>query len=130
MNAVVDTTFGTLHEWGYSQSMREKIRTALSYLLLTNRSPNLGDLNLDLLMSLNSKHQTTSGLPHLYATSRALAHLNIIPWPLASGSEKVPLLERVDTDGIAPEWVAWCLIRRDTREGRMRSPQFLSYHRV
>jgi hypothetical protein len=26
MNAVVDTTFGKLNEWRYSQSMREKIR--------------------------------------------------------------------------------------------------------
>ena len=59
-------------------------------------------------MSLNSKRQTRYGLPHLYAISRALAHLNIVPRSLPSGRENVPLLEKVDTDGIAAEWVAWC----------------------
>jgi integrase len=108
MKAAVDTTFGTLHEWGYNHSMREKIRTALSYLFLTNRSPNLGDLNVEFLEMLNSKRQTTYGLPHLYAISRALAHLKIIRRPIPSGRAKVPLLERVDTDGIAAEWVDWC----------------------
>src|SRR5213593_4183060 len=36
-------------------------------------------------MSLNSKRQTTYGLPHLYAISRALARLNIVPRSLPSG---------------------------------------------
>lgn len=108
MKVAVHTALGVLHEWGYNESMRGKIRTALSYLLLTNRSPNLGDLNLEFLEELNSKRQTTYGLTQLYAISRALAHLNIIPRPLPSGSTKVPLLERVDTDRIAVEWVHWC----------------------
>ena len=108
MKAAVDTAFGVLDEWGYKQSMREKIRTALSYLLLTNRSPKLGDLSVDFLGELNLKRQTTYGLTQLYAISRALAHLNFISRPLSSGSTKVPLLERVDTDGIPGEWVDWC----------------------
>jgi integrase len=108
MKAAVDATFGVLHEWGYNQSMREKMRTALSYLLLTNRSPNLDDLSLDFLASVDSKGQGTYGLPQLYAISRALTHLKIIPRPLPRGAAKTPWIERLDTDGIAAEWVDWC----------------------
>jgi Phage integrase, N-terminal SAM-like domain len=94
------TAIRLFYDFLMETGVREKIRTALSYLLLTNRSPHLDDLNLDFLLLLNAKRQSTYGLPHLYAISRALAHLKIIPRPLPSGRAKVPLLERVDTDGM------------------------------
>jgi hypothetical protein len=57
---------------------------------------------------IDSKGQSTYGLPQLYAISRALTHLKIIPRPLPRGAAKTPWIERLDTDGIAAEWVDWC----------------------
>jgi hypothetical protein len=121
MKAAVDTTFGTLHEWGYNNSMREKIRTALSYLFLTNRSPSLNDLSLDFLASVDSKGRSTYGLPQLYAISRALTHLKIIPQPLPRGAVKPPGSRDWTRTELPPS--GWTGVSPGTsRAGRHRGP--------
>jgi integrase len=107
MTNALDRVLRVLLEWGYKPSIRGKIHTALAYSLLTNRSPRLEDLTLELLTSFNQA-QTKYSLTHLYAISRALAHLKIIPATIPRARPRPPLLERVDTVGIAPEWVDWC----------------------
>jgi hypothetical protein len=69
MKAAVDTTFGVLHEWGYNQSMREKMRTALSYLLLTNRSPNLASLPVPEATNARHRQQVDATIWHSWKQS-------------------------------------------------------------
>lgn len=67
MSAALERILRVLLDWGYKPSIQGKMRTALAYTLLTNRSPRLEDLTLELLTSINQKAQTKYSLTHLYA---------------------------------------------------------------
>ncbi len=108
MTSTLSRIMRVLLDWGYKPSVQGKVHTALAYAFLTQRSPRLEDLTFELLQSLFQKQQTKYSLAHLYPLSRALAHLKIICAPLPSHRQSRPLLERIDTVGVAAEWVAWC----------------------
>lgn len=108
MATALDRIMRVLLDWGYQPSVQGKMHTALAYALLTQRSPRLEDLTFELLRSLFQKQQTKYSLAHLYPLSRALAHLKILHAPLPAHRQSRPLLERIDTAGVAAEWVAWC----------------------
>jgi site-specific recombinase XerC len=99
---------GVLTKWGYKPSIQGKIHTALAYTLLKIRSPRLEDITFELLVDLNRRAQTKYALTQLYPLSRALADLKIIRTPLPRQHQSRPLLERIDTKGVAQEWLEWC----------------------
>jgi hypothetical protein len=109
--AAADRVFSVLANWGYSPGTRDKTRRTLAFLLLRNRSPRLEDLTLELLTSLYERIETRCRLPQLYAISRALADLQLIPAPILRGRPRPPLHERIDTTGVPKDWVDWCLAR-------------------
>ena len=108
MTASLQRLMRVLLDWGYKPSLQGKAHTALAYALLTNRSPRLEDLTANLLESLYNKRQTKYSLTSLYPLSRALAYIKLLPAPLSHPRWSLPLLERVDTTGVAAEWVEWC----------------------
>ena len=108
MASSLERILGVLTKWGYKPSIQGKIHTALAYTLLKNRSPHLEDITFELLAALNQKAQTKYSLRQLYPLSRALADLKIIQTPLPLRRQSRPLLERIDTEGVAQEWLDWC----------------------
>ena len=108
MASSLERILGVLTKWGYKPSIQGKIHTALAYTLLKNRSPHLEDISFEFLQTLNQKAQTKYSLSQLYPFSRALADLKIIQTPLPLRRQSLPLLERIDTEGVAPQWIDWC----------------------
>jgi len=108
MASSLERILGVLMKWGYKPSIQGKIHTALAYTLLKNRSPHLEGVTFELLVALNQKAQTKYSLTQLYPLSRALADLEIIEKPLPLRRQSRPLLERIDTEGVAQEWLEWC----------------------
>lgn len=108
MASSLERILRVLIKWGYKSGIQGKIHTALAYTLLKNRSPYLENITFELLVELNQKAQTKFALTHLYSLSRALADLKIIRTPLPRRHQSRPLLERLDTEGVAQEWLNWC----------------------
>lgn len=99
---------GPLQTWGYDAHTLE-FSTGLCYVLLINGSPYLEDLTAATLERI----QRDALLPRyrwvVGAMSRALATLGILAAPLPPLSTvDQAWLERVRTEGIAPEWAALC----------------------
>jgi integrase len=112
LDSAVERVLDALKIWGFevtTDNTRKCLKTTLAEVLLVNRSSLLEDITLELLATLREKM-----LPYKRATleriSKALTYLGIIEGPLPSllAMKRIPP-ERVDSDGIAPEWVAWCL---------------------
>jgi integrase len=108
MVSSLEVILGVLTKWGYKRSIQGKIHTALAYTLLKNRSPRLEDITFELLAKLNQKVETKYALTQLYPLSRAICELKIIEKPLPLRRQSRPLLERIDTEGVAQEWLDWC----------------------
>lgn len=112
MNAAVERVLEALKTWGFevaTDNTRKCLKTTLAEVLLVNRSASVEQVTLELLSTLREKM-----IPYKRASleriSKALTYLGIIEGPLPSllAMKRIPP-EQMDTDGIAPEWVAWCL---------------------
>jgi integrase len=126
MVSSLEVILGVLTKWGYRPSIQGKIHTALAYTVLKNRSPRLEDITFELLVKLNQKAETKYALNQLYPLSRALAHLKIIEKPLPLRRQSRPLPERIDTEGVAQEWLAWCFAwHRQATQSRIFKTQSL-----
>ncbi len=120
--AALQPVLTTLGGWGYSRTSLKAVRLAVCDALLTRRSPRLADLDRDLLAALYA------GAPKrnvgYLALSRALAELGMIERPLESNPVREEEWPSIDTEGIAPSWVAYSrrwystsTLRVTTRDG-------------
>jgi integrase len=101
-----------LSGWGYGYDDPSKQRclaTTLAEIMLVNRSTHLEEITFASLASLRPKMKSYQR-GTLERVSKVLAHWGIIEQPLPPFSDtlRVPP-EDIDTSGIAPEWVSWCL---------------------
>lgn len=106
-----------LREAGYSEfcATRPHLSQVLGKALLINRNPYLEMLRIELLEELYS----TTTNQNQRVTTRQLAYalfsLQLIPRPLVNSQVQAVRIENDDlTNGIHPEWVAWCQRWRDT----------------
>jgi integrase len=103
----------SLKTWGYeveAKGSRTFLRTTVVEVLLANRSARLEEVTHALLADLREKLTPHSKRAVLERLSKALAQVGIIEAPLPSPCELRRLLpEHRNTDGIAPDWVEWCL---------------------
>src|SRR5205823_3527592 len=107
----VERIYDVIRLWGYKEDpqLKSDMTTTVAEVFLANRSRHLEAVTLAFLADLYEK-----ALPHhrkhIECLSRVLAHLGMIDSPLVSSNEKRRVLaEQINTDGIAPEWVEWCL---------------------
>ncbi len=107
----VERIYDVLRLWGYTDSpqLRSEMTTTIAEVFLANRNVRLEAVTFTFLVTLYEKAQPHRR-KHIECLSRVLAHLRMIDTPLPSGHEKRRVLaEQINTDGIAPEWVQWCL---------------------
>ena len=113
LEAIITRIQDILKTWGYkvdAKGSRAFLRTTVMEVLLANRSAHLEEVTLALLADLREKLTPHAKRAVLERLSKALAHVGIIEAPLPSSSEMRRLLpEHRNTDGIAPDWVEWCL---------------------
>lgn len=100
--------------WGYGPDVQRRLTTSISAALLWSRSPHIEDLSVDLLDRMRETvgthfQSTTFGL-----LARALAHMGLTGGYLSYGMRSARLQDRVDVDGVAPEWAAWVFRWHDT----------------
>jgi integrase len=97
-----------LIEKGYIDGVGSKIklRQCLSILFILNRSPYLEDISEELLATMRADSRPTMRQA-CRRISIALQHLNILP-PKADKESTIMSIS-VDSNGMAPEWHAWCL---------------------
>jgi integrase len=103
-----------LGDWGYKQPQCERVRCAVAEAMLAARSSDLRTFTAEFLGSL--RLGAASNLSQAYfALSQALVALRYLEQPLSAFSptswQHVP---RASTDGIAPDWLAWCQRWRET----------------
>jgi integrase len=106
----IDRVLDVLRTWGYAtEASRRQMSSTIATLLLANRSPFLEDVTFEFLVDHKEKVRSFRHA-YLERVSKVLAHWKIIdhPLPTRHESRKIPV-ERSNTDGIAPEWVEWCL---------------------
>ncbi len=102
-----------LKAWGYeaeAKGTQTLLRTTVAEVFLANHSARLEYVTLALLTDLREKLTPQPKQAALERLSKALAQLEIIDAPLPSRQEQRKMfLEHRNTNGIAPEWVEWCL---------------------
>ena len=100
-----------LKSWGYNQTTFSGFQTAVSELLVLNRSPRLEDFSFEFLTGIRQRLGVSESRlnHHIYAISRVLAAKGIIPLALPTGPmcNETP---RPDASqfGVSPEWASWC----------------------
>ncbi len=104
----IATVAAVTEGWGYRRRGKGKLDPVLCVALLDNRSPHLADLSTERLAVLRAAARTPAHEHGLVLLSRALVELGLRAAALPRRSRHRPLWERVETDGIAPEWVDWC----------------------
>lgn len=77
----VEQVVSVLRGWGLIQRDVSKLRTCVSFLLVTNRSPYLQDLSSQVLETVKQTNTSPSILQPLYYVSRALHALSVIEAP-------------------------------------------------
>ena len=100
-----------LRSWGYAETKTSKgyLPNALCEVLLVNRSPRLQDLSLDFLDRLRQSDIARTHKEMIYLISRVLASFGMLEQPLPAFTiAKRHLGDSGGTEGIHPEWVAWC----------------------
>lgn len=110
MNASFERLLAVVTTWGYTGHGcgRDYLRFALARAALANRSPHLEDLTLELFVTLR-KHANSEELSTAFGLfSRVVADLDIIDGHLPVGAQARPVTERLNTQGVAAEWVTWC----------------------
>jgi integrase len=102
--------------WGYAFNItyQRSLRQALSLALLMRRSPQLDDLSAELLQTLYFQSPVEHLQQAFKLLMRALAELGILEAQQAVLSRAAKSPSQEDTEGIAPEWVDWCLRWRST----------------
>jgi integrase len=107
----IERIYGVLRLWGYEedQALKTNMTTTVAWVFLVNRSSRLEDITFTLLSQLYEQTQSYHR-KQIERLSRVLAYWGVIESPLTSGNEKKRIpVEQIDTNGIAPEWVTWCL---------------------
>lgn len=100
-----------LKSWGYNQTTFRGFQTAISELLVLNRSPRLEDFSFEFLAGIRQRREDSESRlnQRIYAISRVLAAKGIIPEALPTGlmCNETP---RPDASqfGVSPEWASWC----------------------
>ncbi len=95
--------------WGYSPAnTRRAIKIAVSWVFLANRTPSLEAISLELLESLRDVAPDTRASAAVLQLSHALVELHVLEKALPPASQAQPIWTRLNTDGLAPEWIAWC----------------------
>lgn len=95
--------------WGYSPAnTRRAIKIAVSWVFLANRTPYLEAVSLELLGSLRDLAPDTRASAAVLQLSHALAELHVLEKALPPASQAQPIWIRLNADGLAPEWIAWC----------------------
>ena len=100
-----------LRSWGYAEAKTSQgyLPNALCEALLVNRSPRLEDLSLDFLDHLRRSDIVGTHKEMLYLISRVLASFGMLKEPLPAFTiAKRHLGDSGGTEGIHPEWLAWC----------------------
>lgn len=102
----------TLITLGYSPSTQDKhISGALGMLMLENRDPRLEKFTEELLKQ-GQDYRSHGIARNVGKVSQGLAAMGILPRPLRMRGY-MPWRDK-STEGIAPEWVAWCRRWRET----------------
>jgi len=107
----VERIYDVLRQWGYMDSpqLRSEMMTTIAEAFLANRNVCLEAVTGPFLVAFYEKAQPHRR-KHIECLSRVLAHLRLIDAPLLSSNEKRRVLaEQINTEGIASEWVQWCL---------------------
>lgn len=104
---------GNIHRsWGYevdARVCRKLLMNTIAEVFLVNRSPYLEEVTLEFLQALQNKLMPHKR-PILERLSKALVHLGILETPLTPAYERSRVLPaQMDTTGVPPQWVEWCL---------------------
>lgn len=110
MNASFERLLAVITTWGYTGHgcSRDYLRYALARAVLANRSPHLEDLTLELLATLREQADSEDLSTAFGLLSRVLVDLTILDEHLPVRSQARPVTERLNTQGVAAPWVAWC----------------------
>ncbi len=110
MHTSFERLLAVVTTWGYTGHGcgRDYLRYALARAALANRSPHLEDLTLELLVTLREQADSEELSTAFGLLSRVLVNLDILDAHLPIGSQARPVTERLNTQGVAAEWVAWC----------------------
>ena len=107
----VERIYKVLRIWGYKEdpALKTNMTTTVAWLFLVNRSARLEDMTLPFLAEMY-KRARTYHRKQIERLSHVLAYWGVIEAPLTSAQEKRRVqAEHINTDGIAPDWVEWCL---------------------
>jgi integrase len=109
LDQAVQRIFEVIMSWGYDTAHhKEQLTSALAEVFIVNRSPDLEDVTFAFLTDLGA--QTRGHLRHsLGRISRALEHLGLIDGSLPRSHKLKDITERINSDGMAPEWAEWCI---------------------
>ncbi len=108
IEAHVELLTTALSAWGYREKHHHDFIACLCYLLLRNRSPQLEDLHLEFLETVNQTCTFPCVRGYLFQVSRALFALGIISRPLPDPKRATrPVTSEIDGQ-ISDEWVLWC----------------------
>lgn len=110
INPNVDIVLQILQKWGYTPKGNiSTVHSALTKLMLTQRSPSLADINIKQLQNLYNCTKDKSARRGLILISYALVDLDIISTALADKSVLANKMgHRKALDNVTPEWQAMC----------------------
>ena len=91
-----------LEAWGYRSARAPDMRTAISHLLLVNRSARLEDLNDEVVSRVRGSLCRDGRYGAVHAVHRAVAGLGFAKPPI---SQSQP--QRVQHEGASAEWMTW-----------------------
>lgn len=107
----VERIYEVLRVWGYQEdrALKTNMTTTVAWLFVVNRSARLEAMTLPFLTDMYNRARTYHR-KQIERLSHVLAHWGVVEAPLTSSQERsrVPV-EHINTEGIAPEWVEWCL---------------------
>jgi hypothetical protein len=100
----------SLSAWGYGTvSLKNRIPSALSLVLLVNRSPDLKHINIDFLENLRQERITRVLSEDLFKISLALERLGFIEDRLGVLNRRPGIARSTDTlTDIPASWLFWC----------------------
>jgi hypothetical protein len=129
MNASFERLLAVVTTWGYTGHGcgRDYLRYALARAALANRSPHLEDVTLELLVTLRKQADSEELATAFGLFSRVVADLNIINGYLPIGTQARPITERLNTQGVATAWVAWCCSWHERSTLTLRIRDFYLY---
>lgn len=107
--ARICTALHGLRYHGSDAFLRTRLRFAMNHALLASRSPYLEDLSLGTLDTLRVTTKVKTVAWGVVAISHGLHALGLVDTVLLDRREgRIPLPDRLQDDGVAPTWVAWC----------------------